>query len=144
MSHVYVIRWDLCFPASSRQVGRLLRIVRLHLGMGALQEMPTTDYQHSDSGHDLQHGSVSKVISNKFGRHNALACFALALLVTLVAATLTMLFPVISRPYYFFVGAIALATWYGGWKPGVLSGVLSAVLAIFASSCPLNPALQEQ
>ena len=96
--------------------------------------MPRTEHRPGDSGHTQQHGFNS--ISKKFGRGNALACFAMALLVTLIAAALTMLFPAITRPYYFFVAAIALATWYGGWKPGVVSGVLSAVLAIF---CVLLP-----
>jgi PAS domain S-box-containing protein len=64
-------------------------------------------------------------------RNNVFVRFAVALLATLIAAVLSSLFSATDRPYYFFVAAIALSTWYGGWKPGSLSGVLSAVLAIF-------------
>jgi two-component system, cell cycle sensor histidine kinase and response regulator CckA len=108
--------------------------------------MNKTEHQHGGSGYDVQSSLRSNHIPITFGRGNALVCFGFALLVTLMAAALFMLFPAIAQPYYFFVAAIALATWYGGWKPGALSLVLSAVLAIFcmilpyrhASASPLN------
>jgi PAS domain S-box-containing protein len=104
-------------------------------GMGPM-ERQATEHKNDDSGYDLQRGFSSNKSPKTFGRDNELARFGMALLVTLIAVALTMVFPATSRPYYFFLGANALATWYGGWKPGVLSGVLSGALAIF---CVFGP-----
>jgi len=47
----------------------------------------------------------------------------------IVVAAITLLFPEsASRPYYFFLAAIAVATWYGGTVPGICALVLSATL----------------
>jgi two-component system, cell cycle sensor histidine kinase and response regulator CckA len=103
-----------------------------------------TQHQHDESGHvPVSHSNDT---AKRFCRDNLLACFGIALLVTLIAAALSTLYPAIDRHYYFFIAAIALATWYGGWKPGAFSGLLSAALAIFcivlpyrqASAAPLN------
>ena len=102
--------------------------------------MSTTKYQHGDSSSGSQQGSTNNGILKKLSRNNAGACFGLALFVTLLAAVLSTLFPAVNRPYYLFVGAIALTTWYGGWKSGVLSGLLSAVLAYFCVTLPYHRA----
>ena len=102
--------------------------------------MSATKYPHGNSGRDLRYSSSENAILKNFGRDHALACYGLALLITFLAASLSTLFPAINRPYYLFVGAIALTTWYGGWKPGALSGVLSAVLAIFCVALPYHNA----
>ena len=95
-------------------------------------------HQHGESRHDSVHRSNDT--ANTFCRDNTLVCFGLALLVTLIAAALSTRNPAIDRRYYFFIAAVALATWYGGWKPGAFSGVLSAVLAIFCIVLPYRHA----
>ncbi len=55
--------------------------------------------------------------------------YGVALLATGIALGITLSFPG-ARPYYFLIGAIALATWYGGALPGLLSTLLSAVFGL--------------
>lgn len=65
--------------------------------------------------------------------------FGLAALVTGIALALTLAFPSApDRPYYVFLGAIAVATWYGGWDAGLISTVLSAVLGGMFVFLPLG------
>ncbi|MFB3815664.1 MAG: PAS domain S-box protein [Terriglobales bacterium] len=55
--------------------------------------------------------------------------YGFALLFTGIALAITLVFPQPhARPYYFLVAGIALATWYGGSWPGLLSTLLSTVL----------------
>jgi two-component system, cell cycle sensor histidine kinase and response regulator CckA len=63
---------------------------------------------------------------------NAIVRYAVGLLAAAVAAVVTVAaFPMPElRPYYFFIGAIAVATWFGGLGPGALSTFLGAVLGV--------------
>ena len=57
--------------------------------------------------------------------------YAVALLVTALALGLALASPERDvRPYYVFLGAVAVATWYGGPGPGLVSSILSAFLGL--------------
>jgi two-component system cell cycle sensor histidine kinase/response regulator CckA len=68
-----------------------------------------------------------------FARHSAFANYSLSLLVTAAAAVLTILVSPVAelRPYYFFVASAAVATWFGGFAPGIVAAVLGSVGAGF-------------
>ncbi len=79
-----------------------------------------------------------------FTYHSPLVRFGFALLVTAAALGITLAFPASpDRPYYFFLGAIALATWYGGWTAGLISTVLSAVCSGLFILLPLGSVYTE-
>jgi PAS domain S-box-containing protein len=90
--------------------------------------MQTTE-NYSESAHGVQSGDDGKEKPAKIRSDKELASFGMAVLLNLVALGLSLLFPAISRPYYFFIGATAFVAWRSGWRPGTFSGILSAVLA---------------
>jgi hypothetical protein len=100
--------------------------------------MSKTEHARGESGLGQQRGLSNKPA--KAQRRNPFVCFELALIVTFLAAALSLLFPALNRPYYLFVAAIAFSTWYGGWKPGTASALLSAVLAVFCIALPYQHA----
>ncbi len=56
--------------------------------------------------------------------------YGVALAATALGLALTLAFEHSGvRPYYFFIAAAAVATWFGGWAPGLVSFVFGAGLA---------------
>lgn len=69
----------------------------------------------------------------KFARRSAIASYGFAILITAAGAVVTIFASSVPelRPYYFFIGSAALATWFGGLRPGILSALLGCIFAIF-------------
>jgi PAS domain S-box-containing protein len=79
------------------------------------------------------HGAAFAIVARGMWERR-LAAYALAVVATAAAALLRAL---LSRwlafefPYITFFGAIMVAAWYGGWRPGLLTTVLSAATTEF-------------
>ena len=67
----------------------------------------------------------------RFVRRSVLASYSFAVLVNIAAAGLTVMASPVPelRPYTIFIGAAALATWFGGLFPGILSALLGSLSA---------------
>ncbi len=75
---------------------------------------------------------------------NRFVCLGMAVVITGAALGVTLAFPAApEHPYYFFLGAIALATWFGGWEAGLVSTGLSAVLALVFVDLPRTAAMAQ-
>jgi PAS domain S-box-containing protein len=68
--------------------------------------------------------------------------YGTALLIVGLAFVATLLFPVADRPYYFLLGAVAVATWYGGPRPGALASLLSCALGLGFVFSPVTAELK--
>jgi PAS domain S-box-containing protein len=67
--------------------------------------------------------------------------YGLAVVVVGLALALTLAFPSPDeRPYYFFVGAIVVGTWFGSWLPGLISLMLSCLLGWWFVFHPVSAA----
>jgi PAS domain S-box-containing protein len=70
--------------------------------------------------------------------------FGVSFLAIVIASALTLIFPPSTRPYYLYLGATALATWYGGSRPGILAAALSCATGFAFVLLPaLAPAERE-
>jgi|WetSurSiteA1Bulk_404760.scaffolds.fasta_scaffold47393_1 signal transduction histidine kinase len=67
--------------------------------------------------------------------------FVVAILLVAAAVALRVIWWSVLRndsPFLFFFAALALASWYGGWLPGILATVLGACSVAFLNLLPVN------
>ncbi len=73
-------------------------------------------------------------------RREALKRYALSVLATFLAMVLTMQMPDVERNafYTFFVAAVAVSAYIGGWTAGLLSTVLATLFSVYYMIPPTN------
>ncbi|MFB3915106.1 MAG: PAS domain S-box protein [Terriglobales bacterium] len=69
---------------------------------------------------------------NPISEHKTLLRYGVAILATGVALAAAVAFrdPVV-RPYFLFIGAAVVASWCGGWRPGIVASLLGGLCGFF-------------